>query len=130
VRALPNQERPVGGARAVELRVRPLALDRRRSASSVSILAGNRGFSQATPKAIREIVSRRMAPKTSPKPRNGGHVPISRLAQVEARVDIILSTLEHLSHQCAVNLRRCGELQRELDLLKTQSRAKVHDQGS
>jgi hypothetical protein len=57
-------------------------------------------------------------------------VPISRLAQLEARVDIILSTLEHLSHQCDVNLRRCGELQRELDALKTQSRAKVYDQGS
>jgi hypothetical protein len=48
--------------------------------------------------------------------------PLSRtVSDLEVRVEYVISAIEHLNYQCEVNLRRCGELQRELDLLKKQT---------
>jgi len=44
--------------------------------------------------------------------------PCESVEELEAQVNHILSRLANLSHLCEVNLRRCGELQRELDVLK------------
>jgi hypothetical protein len=43
------------------------------------------------------------------------------VSELEVRVEYALAAIEHLNHQCEVNLRRCGELQRELDVLKKQT---------
>jgi len=42
---------------------------------------------------------------------------------LRADIERLMGSIDNLTHECSVNTRRCGELQRDLDLLRRALRA-------